>query len=74
MVSVGAGLRTEEGSSRYSSMALGSVFEPGQTVIAHGPDRDLTVVEALPAGKAARSEHAAANPRDCGGTCLDCYR
>ena len=23
-------------------------LEPGQTVISHGPDRDLTVAEALP--------------------------
>jgi len=26
-------------------------LEPGQTVIPHGPDRDLTVAEALPAEK-----------------------
>lgn len=26
-------------------------LEPGQTVIPHGPDRDLTVAEALPARK-----------------------
>jgi hypothetical protein len=26
-------------------------LEPGQTVISHGPDRDLTIGEALPARK-----------------------
>jgi uncharacterized protein (DUF427 family) len=45
-------------------------LEPVQTVIPHGPDRELTVAELLPVRKEQVTEHSAEGLGRCGGTWL----